>query len=54
MLVIVGAYPDGRDCDMNYGKPGERPRTDENIRAVPVPVSDPVLGKQDGLTKCWK
>jgi uncharacterized protein YjlB len=51
---VVGAYPDGRDYDMNYGKTGERPDTDENIRALPVPASDPVLGKSDGLIKLWK
>jgi len=51
---VIGAYPDGRDYDMNYGKPGERPRTDENIRKVPIPASDPVFGPDKGLIKIWK
>lgn len=49
----VGAYPDGRDYDMNYGKNGERPGTDEHIAQVPLPLHDP-LGLTDGLTKIWK
>lgn len=48
----VGAYPDGRDYDMNYGKPGERPRTDHNIHKVPLPKTDPVYG-EGGLTEIW-
>ena len=51
---VIGAYPDGREYDMNYGKPGERPCTDKNIKEVPVPESDPVLGISGGLTKIWK
>lgn len=51
---VIGAYPDGRDYDMNYGKPGERPLTDENIKGVPVPENDPVLGLEKGLINLWK
>lgn len=50
---VVGAYPDGRDYHMNYGKPGERPKTDENIAAVPLPGSDPLGGAGGELTKRW-
>jgi uncharacterized protein YjlB len=50
---VVGAYPDGRNYDMNYGKPGERPKTDENIKGVPVPATDPVFGNQ-GLPPAWR
>ena len=50
---VIGAYPEGRDYDMNYGKPGERPRTDQNIKKVPVPSGDP-LGWKNGLTQIWK
>ena len=49
----IGAYPNGRDYDMNYGKPGERPGTDQNIKKVPVPSGDP-LGLKNGLTQIWK
>lgn len=50
---VVGAYPDGKDYDMNYGKPGERPETDKHIARVPLPENDP-LGFADGLTNSWK
>jgi uncharacterized protein YjlB len=53
-VAVVGAYPSGRDYDMNYGKPGERPRTDEHIKKVPVPAKDPVFGRDKGLFKIWK
>lgn len=41
---VVGAYPIGQDWDMNYGKPGERPSADGNIRRVALPKADPVYG----------
>lgn len=50
---VIGAYPDGRDYDMNYGKPGERPQADENIAQVPIPFTDPLQGKNGELTKRW-
>lgn len=51
---VVGAYPDGKDYDTNYGKEGERPKADENIARVPVPDKDPVYGKQGALNQNWK
>lgn len=50
---VVGAYPEGKDYDMNYGKPGERPQTDRNIAKLIIPKQDP-LGLPDGLTQIWK
>ena len=50
----IGAYPDGREYDMNYGKPGERPRTDENIHKVPTPAHDPVFRSNVGVCEFWK
>jgi uncharacterized protein YjlB len=52
-VVCVGGYPDGKDYDMNYGKPGERPKTDQNIARVPIPLTDPVYGKAKGLVQIW-
>jgi uncharacterized protein YjlB len=52
-LKCVGAYPDGKDYDINYGKVGERPRTDRNIAKVPLPAHDPVFGDNAGLVKYW-
>ena len=49
----VGAYPSGQDWDMNYGRPGERPKADENIAKVPLPTRDPVYGIDGPLMKGW-
>lgn len=53
-LGVVGAYPDGRAWDVNRGLPGERPQTDKNIAALPVPANDPFAGKSSGLISIWK
>jgi uncharacterized protein YjlB len=50
---VVGAYPEGQECDMNYGRPEERPRADANIARVPVPETDPVYGVGGPLQKNW-
>jgi uncharacterized protein YjlB len=50
---VVGAYPDGTGPDMQYGKAGERPKTDQNIARVARPVADPVGGPGGALTKLW-
>jgi uncharacterized protein YjlB len=52
-VQCVGAYPDGKDYDMNYGKLGERPKADENIENVPIPLTDPLYGENAGLTEIW-
>jgi uncharacterized protein YjlB len=49
----VGAYPDGRDYDMNYGKAEERPAADEKIKRVPIPANDPIFGTSGPLIKEW-
>lgn len=49
----VGAYPDGRDFDINSGKAGERPKTDKNIAKLPVPGFDPIHGKTGPLVTIW-
>jgi uncharacterized protein YjlB len=53
-LGVVGAYPNGMPVDIMRGEPGERPRVDQNIAAVPFPGQDPFLGKDDGLRNIWK
>ena len=50
---VVGAYPNGSGYDLKTGKAGERPKADENIAAVPVPETDPVVGKGKGLPVIW-
>ncbi|MFY9311516.1 MAG: cupin [Bacteroidia bacterium] len=53
-IKCVGAYPDGKDYDMNYGNIGERPQTDKNIKRVALPQLDPVFGSNGGIKKYWK
>jgi uncharacterized protein YjlB len=50
----IGAYPLGQNYDMCYGKFIERPRTDEQIKNVPLPASDPVYGDTGPLSYYWK
>ncbi len=52
-FAVVGAYPLGQIPDMCYGKPAERPGTDENIQATPLPEADPVCGLSEGLMRLW-
>jgi uncharacterized protein YjlB len=51
---VVGAYPVGTTWDMNYGKEGERPGTDQNIAQVPLPPADPVYGAGRALIDHWR
>jgi uncharacterized protein YjlB len=49
----VGAYPDGRRCDLLRGRPGERPQADQNISAIPTPNEDPLYGPNGPLMRLW-
>jgi uncharacterized protein YjlB len=44
----------GQSWDMKYGKPGERPTTDNNISNVTAPKSDPLFGTQGPLMALWQ
>ncbi len=52
-LGVVGAYPQGQAPDMNYGRPAERPQADQQIAALPLPTTDPVLDRIGGLLEYW-
>lgn len=52
-FAVVGAYPDGRSCDLCRGLPDERPGADRRIAAVPIPESDPVHGAGGPLLWAW-
>jgi uncharacterized protein YjlB len=52
-FAVVGFYPRGQKVDMQYGKPGERPASDERIRALPLPDEDPLFGASGPLLTCW-
>lgn len=49
----LGAYPQGQQYDMNYGKKGERSKADGNIKSVPLPENDPLYGNDGPLVKTW-
>ena len=38
---------------MKYGRPGERPQVDEEIKQVDKPQSDPVHGPDGPLMELW-
>jgi uncharacterized protein YjlB len=52
-FAVLGAYPEGQEWDLCYGKPGERPQTDQNIAAVPLPALDPIYGAEGPLLQRW-
>lgn len=52
-LGVVGAYPQGQDWDMQYGRPGERRHAESNIARVPLPKADPVHGPSGPLITHW-
>jgi uncharacterized protein YjlB len=51
---VVGAYPGGRQWDLLRGLPGERPKADENVAALPMPDNDPIYGADGPLRQIWK
>jgi uncharacterized protein YjlB len=53
-FAVVGAYPDGRNWDLLRGQPGDRPRADHNIAALPIPDNDPIYGAEGPLRQIWK
>ena len=53
-FACVGAYPPGQNFDMNYGKEGERPKADNNIKKMPDPANDPVFGEESPFIKSIK
>jgi uncharacterized protein YjlB len=52
-LLVVGAYPPGQQWDLCRGGPGERPQVLDNIRAVPLPETDPIFGDRGLLVQVW-
>ena len=54
IFKCVGAYPEGMEYDIMYGKVEERPKADKNIKNVPLPLTDPVDGEHGPIKRCWK
>ncbi|MDB5230413.1 MAG: hypothetical protein JWN76_1218 [Chitinophagaceae bacterium] len=53
-FACIGAYPDGQDFDINYGKKEERPGTDINIQKLALPSHDPIFGIDGPLKRYWR
>ncbi|MGB2993443.1 MAG: cupin domain-containing protein [Paenisporosarcina sp.] len=50
---IVGAYPDGKDYNIQTGMPSERPLVLAEIQQVEVPSTDPVYGNRGQVVDQW-
>jgi uncharacterized protein YjlB len=53
-FAVVGAYPDGREWDLLRSRPGERPKADRTIAALPIPDYDPIYGAEGPLREVWE
>ena len=53
-FTCLGAYPDGQEFDVNFGKREERPAADENIQKLAIPSQDPIYGNEGPLKRFWK
>ena len=54
-LLVIGAYPPEGTYNLCRGdNPADRTKALATIPNVPVPQSDPVLGKDGGLAKLWR
>lgn len=52
-FVCIGAYPDGRDYDMNCGDSEDLKQLADSVKNVPIPATDPILGKDGPLVQHW-
>src|SRR5262245_14514221 len=50
----VRAYPDGRQRAVLRVLPGDRPKSDRTIAALPIPDYDPIYGADGPLRQIWK
>ncbi|QRR04043.1 cupin [Dyadobacter sandarakinus] len=50
---IVGGYPDGKSWDLMTGTEENRHDALTNIKAVDLPLTDPIYGLQGMLLKYW-
>jgi uncharacterized protein YjlB len=54
-LLVIGAYPPEGTYNLCRGdNPADRDTAFTTIPKVPMPESDPVLGKGGGLSKLWR
>ena len=53
-FLCVGAYPHSKNYDLLRGTPEEFKNAIKRIKRIPVPLKDPVLGKEGFLKMYWK
>lgn len=54
-LLVVGAYPHGRDWDMREAKEAaDEEELRARIAAVPLPAADPIYGREGPLMRYWR
>jgi uncharacterized protein YjlB len=53
-FFVVGAYPPGPKMQVTRPTPENHDKALTTIPRVPLPESDPVMGKDGPLTKLWK
>jgi uncharacterized protein YjlB len=53
-FLCVGAYPQGKDYDINIGKPAEYKKAVAHTSKLGLPRRDPLYGKQGFLASFWK
>ncbi len=54
-LLVIGAYPPEGTYNLCRGDdPADRNKALATIPKVPLPASDPVLGKAGGLPRLWR
>jgi len=51
---VVGAYPPGPKMQVTQPTPENHAKALQSIPQVPLPTSDPVMGKDGPLTRLWK
>jgi uncharacterized protein YjlB len=49
----IGAYPAGQKPDILKGKPGEKEIAHQNVKAVGLPLADPIYGTDGPLILNW-
>lgn len=53
-FLCVGAYPGGKDYDINTGSPEEYKKALTRLRNISIPRYDPVYGKESLIKEYWK
>lgn len=53
-FLCVGAYPQGKEYDINLGRPGELKAAIARIKKMSVPKQDPLFGREGFIKVYWK